>query len=72
MNQSSQKNVEHDLAKYRLQQANFWCNLNTELEEYRNSYGATVKELTDGLEISRQRLYDFINKPENGLPINRG
>jgi hypothetical protein len=57
-------------AKYQAQQESYWINLKAELDKYRQNCGATVSELADGLEISRQRLYEFLNDPSVGLPIN--
>lgn len=69
MNQQTQRTSKNNSAEYRLQQIQFWNNLKVELEIYRSSYGATVQELADGLEISRQSLHKFFKKPEQGLPV---
>jgi hypothetical protein len=56
-------------AKYQAQQNQYWRDLKAELEKYRQNCGATVSELADGLDISRQRLYEFFNDAAVGLPI---
>jgi predicted DNA-binding protein YlxM (UPF0122 family) len=69
MSQQSSEPSKNNSAKYRSQQNQYWNNLKVELEQYRSSCGATVQEIADGLEISRQSLYKFLKKPEQGLPI---
>ncbi len=69
MNNQSKSDRKKYSAKYQEQQAYYWSNLKADLEALRQKYGATYSELADGLEISRQRLYEFLNNPADGLPI---
>lgn len=53
------------------EQKQYWSKFHRELDFLREKYGASVSELAEGLGISRQRLYNFLNTPEQGLPLAR-
>ncbi|WP_017299632.1 hypothetical protein [Nodosilinea nodulosa] len=61
---------DNGLEDYEGQQVRYWHNLKSMLELYCQDYGASVTEIAEGLCISRQRLYDFLKKPEEGLAVN--
>jgi hypothetical protein len=56
-------------SKYLEQQQELWRSLSQVLRGFREFYGATIAELCEGLQVSRQKLYDFLNNPLDGLPI---
>lgn len=45
--------------------------LKDKLQEFRDSFGASMTDLANGLHISRQKLYDFMDKEDETLPIDR-
>jgi len=53
------------------EQARFLNQLKERLLEFRNSFGASMSELALGLHVSRQKLYDFMDKKDETLPIDR-
>ena len=53
------------------EQEQYWTQLCEQLTLLRSEYKVTVKEIAEGLNVSRQSLYNFIKKPETGLRINR-
>ena len=57
--------------KYRQKKSLIWEGFNQYLEQLQHNYDVTVKELADGLDISRQKFYDFRAAPEKGLSIDQ-
>ncbi|ESA32753.1 hypothetical protein N836_24390 [Leptolyngbya sp. Heron Island J] len=57
--------------KYREQKSRIWKGFNQYLGTLQDAYDVTVKELADGLMISRQKFYDFRAAPEKGLSIDQ-
>lgn len=58
-------------SNYESEQQNAWRSLAFEFERLNNDYGASIAEMAQGLQISRQRLYDFLRSPERGMSICR-
>ncbi|MEM9244831.1 MAG: hypothetical protein AAGA67_03675, partial [Cyanobacteria bacterium P01_F01_bin.153] len=52
-------------------QAKYWNGLRTELQRYKDDFGATNIELSQGLRISRQPLVSFMQEQREDLPIQR-
>lgn len=57
--------------QYQAQRQQHWQGLKDLLESFRHECDATVAELAQGLNISRQKLYDFAANPEKGMAIDR-
>lgn len=49
------------------EQQEFWTALKKKLESFRDNCGASMAEMAEGLGISRQPLYNFMEKPADGL-----
>lgn len=57
-----------DLKKhYQSLQTRHWMELKEALDTFKSKYGASMEELATGLNVSRQLLYNFMSKPEDGL-----
>ena len=52
-------------------QAEYWNGLRQELKRYKDEFGATNIELSQGLRISRQPLVSFMQGQREDLPIQR-
>ncbi|MGJ3253940.1 MAG: hypothetical protein ACFE0J_22830 [Elainellaceae cyanobacterium] len=57
--------------KYQAHQNRHWEMLKNQLESLRDNYDVSVADLAEGLGISRQKLYNFMGNPSEGLPIQR-
>ncbi len=59
-------------ARFKAEQQKFWTALKEKLEGFKDNCGASMAEMADGLDISRQPLYNFMDDPTSGLSkINR-
>lgn len=57
--------------QHKEERAQFWLRFSAELDRLQHLYGVTATELAEGLDISRQRFYDFRSTPEKGLPLDQ-
>lgn len=71
VNAKSPKVTTNYEEKYRAQKSRLWEGFNRYLKQLQHNYDVTVKELADGLDISRQKFYDFRAAPEKGLSIDQ-
>ncbi|MDZ8032649.1 hypothetical protein [Nostoc sp. DedSLP04] len=62
---------EQKQKKYKAEDTRYWKQLHQELEQIKEELKSTNVELAQGLGISRQSLFLFLNQPEKGLPIYR-
>jgi hypothetical protein len=63
---------EAQRARFEAEQQKFWTALRDKLEGFKDNCGASIAEMADGLDISRQPLYNFMGEPNKGLSkINR-
>ena len=70
-NLQSSKVINIHEEKHREQKSPTWKEFNQYLEKLQSEYDVTIKELADGLDVSRQKFYDFRAAPEKGLPLDQ-
>lgn len=61
------ESYEAQRTRFEAEQQKFWMALKEKLEGFRDRGGASMAELADGLGVSRQPLYNFMNEPSDGL-----
>lgn len=54
-----------------MQQEEYWKSFKNRLETIEKTYGVSKSDIAQGLGVSRQSLYNFVNKPRKGIRINR-
>jgi hypothetical protein len=62
---------ESQRQRFEAEQQAYWKSLAKELERLKDECGASMAELADGLKISKQPLYNFMQKPVDGLKVRR-
>lgn len=55
----------------RERQKKYWESFKNRLEAIEKAYGASKSDIAEGLGVSRQSLYNFVNKPHKGIRIER-
>ena len=53
------------------QQKEYWKSFKNRLETVEKTYGVSKSDIAQGLGVSRQSLYNFVNKPHKGIRIDR-
>lgn len=53
------------------QQEAYWVAFKDRIERLEKTYGISKSDISEGLGISRQSLYNFVNKPKKGIRIDR-
>jgi hypothetical protein len=61
------ESFESQVLRYETEQQKYWEALKSELEGLKNQCGASVAELAEGLDISKQTLYNFTRTPSKGI-----
>lgn len=53
------------------QQKVYWKSFKNRLETIETTYGVSKSDIAQGLGVSRQSLYNFVNKPHKGIRVDR-